>query len=220
MDRDFKSFFTNDQIEAYQRGAMHYRYRDKLCNKSPIDLAIYLRLFQDVRPRTLIEIGSKAGGSALLFRDYGRMLNLELDVVSIDLRRPKIVSDGIEFFEGDVNDLKTVFDRNGLAERPRPWLVIEDSAHTYAACMAALRFFAEHLKLGEWMVMEDGVLDEMGLSEKYSGGPNKAIAEFFGTHPGVFEVGVEYCDMFGPNPTYNPNGYLKRTGVPLGRANE
>jgi cephalosporin hydroxylase len=143
------------------------------------------------------------------------MLDLDLEIVSIDLRRPTKSYDRIEFLEGDVNDLQTVFDRDGLATKPRPWLVVEDSAHTHAACTAALHFFAERLMPGEWIVMEDGVLDELGMSEKYFGGPNRAIAEFFEAYPGVFEIGVEYCDMFGRNATFNPNGYLKRTVVPF-----
>ena len=65
------------------------------------------------------------------------------------------------------------------------------------------------------LAMEDGVLDELGLKERYGGGPNQAIAEFFESHPGLFEIGTEYCDMFGPNATYNPNGYLKRTARPF-----
>jgi cephalosporin hydroxylase len=81
--------------------------------------------------------------------------------------------------------------------------------------MAALRFFAERLMPGEWMAMEDGVLDELGMGEKYQGGPNRAIAEFFRDYPGVFEIGAQYCDMFGPNATFNPNGYLRRTTVPF-----
>ncbi len=149
MKRSFKSFFTSEQITAYQRGTMNYRYRDRVCNKSPIDLALYLRLLQDTRPRTLFEIGSKAGGS------------------------------------------------------------------TADACTAALDFFADRLHPGEWLAMEDGVLDELGLKEKFGGAPNQAIAQFLEAHPGVFEIGVEYCDMFGPNATYNPNGYLKRTAVPF-----
>jgi cephalosporin hydroxylase len=215
MVRSFRSFFTSEQIAAYQQGTLRYRYRDRLCSKSPIDMAIYLRMLQDIRPRTLIEIGSKAGGSALLFRDYGRMLDLPLEVVSIDLKCPNVDYEGVTFFEGDVNDLQTVFDRNRLGERPRPWLVVEDSAHTASACMAALRFFAGRLMPGEWMAMEDGILDELGLTEKYGGGPNKAIAEFFQVYPGVFEIGTQYCDMFGSNATFNPNGYLRRTEAPF-----
>jgi cephalosporin hydroxylase len=125
----------------------------------------------------LIEIGSKAG--EVLFRDFGRMLDLRLDIVSIDIRRPKVEYDGINFLEGDVHDLQQVFDKYQLDDRPRPWLVIEDSAPTASACAAALRFFAERLRPGEWIVMKDGVLDELGMSQQSGGGPNLAIAEFF-----------------------------------------
>jgi cephalosporin hydroxylase len=66
--RDFSTFFKPGQLEAYHRGTMNYQYRGIPCLKSPIDLAIYLRLIWDAKPRTIFEIGSKAGGSALFFR--------------------------------------------------------------------------------------------------------------------------------------------------------
>lgn len=197
---------------------MSYTYKGVGCNKSPIDLAIYLRLLSDARPRTLIEIGSKAGGSALLFRDFGKMLlDLPLEIVSIDLYRPAQTFEGVTFLEGDVCNLAATFDANGLAALPRPWMVIEDSAHTAQACTAALEFFAERLLPGEWLVMEDGVLDDLGLSAHYQGGPNAAIAQFLNAHPGVFHIGTQYCDMFGTQATYNPNGYLQRANGPFVR---
>lgn len=197
---------------------MSYTYKGIACNKSPIDLAIYLRLIADARPRTIVEIGSKAGGSALLFRDFGNiLLDLPLEVVSIDLHRPPQTFEGVTFLEGDVRHLAATFETNGIAARPRPWLVVEDSAHTAQGCAAALDFFAERLLPGEWLVMEDGVLDDLGLSAQYQGGPNAAIRQFFAAHPGVFEIGTQYCDMFGTQATYNPNGYLMRTNVPFVR---
>jgi len=138
-----------------------------------------------------------------------------LEIVSIDIDRPNMSFDGITFLQGDVNNLEPVFAENRLASRPRPWLVVEDSAHTARACTAALDFFAARLHSDEWLVMEDGILDELNLKTDYGGGPNKAIADFLASHPSVFEIGVEYCDMFGPNATYNPNGYLMRTNVPF-----
>ena len=197
---------------------MSYAYKGVACSKSPIDIAIYLRLLADVRPRTLIEIGTKAGGSALLFADFGKMLGLSLDIVSIDLYRPAQSFEHVTFLEGDVRNLSATFDAHGIPARPRPWLVVEDSAHTAEGCLAALDFFAQRLLPGEWLVMEDGVLDDLGLSAQYQGGPNAAIAQFFSAYPGVFEIGTQYCDMFGRQATYNPNGYLMRTNAPFVRA--
>ena len=116
----------------------------------------------------------------------------------------------MEFVEGDVLDLETVFAKYKLHDAPRPWLVTEDSAHTYEGCLAALKFLAGSMSSRDMLAMEDGNLVELGLGERYNGGPNRAIAEFFQENPGVFEVVEEYCDMYGPNVTYCPNGYLRR----------
>ena len=132
-------------------------------------------------------------------------------VVSIDLTRPSNPPDcNARFLEGSVTNLNGVFTEHGLFSLPRPWFVVEDSAHTYGGCFAALEFFRHHLRAGELLVIEDGVLVELGLSEKYAGGPNRAIEDFFGRWPAVFEVATDYTDMFGTNATYNPNGYLRR----------
>lgn len=215
MMRSFRTAFHDDQLTAYQSGVLSYRYRGVPCLKSPLDLAIYLRLIDEVRPRTLIEIGSFAGGSALLFRDVGRMLEIPLRVVSIDLQPPGDYFDGIRFLQGNIAALALVFAENALYGLPRPWLVVEDSAHTAQACRAALDFFAGVLRENEWLVMEDGVLSDLGMGERYGGGPNTAIAQFFDEHADVFQVGTQYCDMFGVNATYNPNGYLRRTAAPF-----
>ncbi len=64
---------------------------------------------------------------------------------------------------------------------------------------------------GDVLVMEDGNLAELGLEERYQGGPSRAIAEFMTHNPGRFEVLSSLCDLFGPNATNNPNGYLRKT---------
>lgn len=209
--RSFKTFFTEEQLARYQRGVRGYSYRGRLCNKSPIDIALYIRLIDEVKPETLFEIGSYHGGSAHLFRDIGRMLDNYFPVYSIDRKSPDATINGVTFLHGDVMNLEVTFLLNDLFALRRPWLVVEDSAHTCEACLAALKFFGQHLRSGEWLVMEDGVLEDLGMSERYGGGPNKAIAEFMETHPGIFAVQPSYCDAFGPNATYSPNGWLKRT---------
>ena len=73
-----------------------------------------------------------------------------------------------------------------------------------------MQFFDRVLRPGEVLVIEDGVLDELGLSEKYSGGPNRALAEFMVTSPGRFEIMTDYCDLYGVNATYNPNAFLRK----------
>ena len=212
MQLNFSTFFDSSQLDGYLGGVMNYEYDGVLCHKSPIDMAIYLRLLSDRRPRSIIEIGSMFGGSALLLRDFAAMLHLDCELVSIDLDPPNLGSKahGIRFIAGDAHDLNVVFAAYSLDKLARPWLLIEDSAHTFSACTAVLQFCAKHLLPGEFLVMEDGVLDELGLKEKYDGGPNRAVGDFLSDSPGVFVVDRFYCDMFGRNATFNPNGYLRR----------
>lgn len=210
--RSFRTAFTRPMLEDYQRGVMSYEYKGVRCLKSPVDIAIYMRLIWTLRPRTLIEIGAHSGGSTLLFADIlGNMGCGDAPVISIDLRVPDCVEDNrIRFLEGNVLDLAPLFEAEALDDLPHPWFVVEDSAHSYAGCTATLELFAERMEPGDILAIEDGVLDELGMSDKYDGGPNRAISDYLTHHPDSFQVVTEFCDMFGTNATYNPNGYLRK----------
>jgi len=210
--RSFKSAFTKKFLRSYQDGVMQYRYRGIECLRSPIDMAIQARAIWDMKPRTIIEIGSHAGASALWMADLMRNYGFDTPVYSIDIKPPENVGDdGVTFIKGDVSNLAPTFEEHGLADAPRPWFVLEDSAHTYDCCLSALNFLSEQMKTGDLLVMEDGLLVELGVGESYGGGPNRAIAEFMKKDPGVFEVEHDLCDMYGKNATYAPNGYLRKT---------
>ena len=210
--RSFKSAFDADFLTNYQQGTLSYTYRGVRCLKSPIDLAIYLKLLWDMRPRAILEIGSKEGGSALWFKDMATVFGLECEVVSLDIEPPQThEASEIKFIKGDVLDLDSVFSEHNLTALPHPWLVIEDSAHTFVTCSAALKSLSKLMRPGDILVMEDGILDELGLSPRYDGGPNRALAEFLSSQPNTFSILYDYCDQFGKNCTYNPNAYLRKT---------
>ena len=208
--RDFRTPFGSVFLEAYQKGTLSYQYKNIPCLKSPLDMAIYMRLLWLEKPKTIIEIGAKHGGSALLFSDLAKVMGLDCKIVSIDINPPLIDVENVRFIQGDILQMEEVFDKNQLYAFPRPWFVVEDSAHTYSACARALTFFASRLQSGEMLAMEDGILSELGLTEQYEGGPNRAIHEFFVQNSDCFVIETMYCDMFGVNATYNPNGYLRK----------
>lgn len=210
--RSFKTAFSSSFLEGYQAGTLKYSYKGVRCIKSPIDLALYLKVMWDLRPETIIEIGSKEGGSALWFDDTSKTFDLNSRVISIDLDPPVIENNTtVSFLRGDVNELNVVLDEALLAQLKHPWLIVEDSAHSYSGCMAALNFFAANMNTGDMLIMEDGVLDDLGLTEQYQGGPNRAIADFLEQNGGVFSIMEELCDFYGYNATYNPNGFLQKT---------
>jgi cephalosporin hydroxylase len=212
MKRSFKTAFPDDFLRDYQAGVMRYRYRGRRCLRSPIDMAIQARALWDLRPETVIEIGTHSGGGTLWLADTVQAYELDARVYSVDLEPPKdLYDDRIVFARGDVTDLGAVFAALDLMNAPHPWFVLEDSAHTRDGCRAALEFLSRHMAAGDLLVMEDGVLVELGFGERYHGGPNRAIEEFLEENPGIFSVDTALCDMFGPNATYAPNGYLRKS---------
>ena len=209
--RDFKTSFSADFLKAYQQGTLSYQYKNIPCFKNPLDIAIYMRLLWVERPKTIIEIGTKDGGSALLFSDLSKIMGLGCSIISIDINVPPSLDiENVRFIQGDILKIEEVFDKNQLYMLPRPWFVVENLAHTFSACLHALTFFSINLQKGEMLAMEDGILSELGLAEQYNGGPSRAIKEFLEQNPDSFDIETIYCDMFGFNATYNPNGYLRK----------
>jgi cephalosporin hydroxylase len=194
-----------------QQGTMAYRYRGVPMQKNPFDLALYTLLLDRVRPRTLIEIGSFRGGSALWFADQGRALGLGLRVLSIDREAPTDVRDErVTFLTGDAHALGAVLPDDVMRSLPRPLLVVEDSSHHASTTAAVLDFFDPWLRSGEYIVIEDGILSAMRAAERYGGGPLRAIDAFLARAPERYTIDRTLCDYYGRNVTWNVNGYLRR----------
>jgi cephalosporin hydroxylase len=198
-------------VESIQQGALRYSYRGMPMLKNPFEIALYQMLFWQVKPRTVIEIGSYLGTSAVWFSDMMRATDISGRVISIDITppQPRELRDTVEFLKGDATALGQVLTPDRLAGLERPLLVIEDSAHTLETTLAALEFFAPVLRSGEYIVVEDGVVSDLGKAHHFNGGPGLAISRFLQTHP-EFEIDREYCDRYGHNFTGNPNGYLRK----------
>lgn len=208
--RSFKTLFDDSLLASMQKGVMAYTYKGISCMKCPLDLALYTKLIWNLKPGSLIEIGTHKGGSALWFADTLSSAGLAARVISIDYYSASDVADPrIEFLKGDVHNLSQTLTAARLDALPRPWLVVEDSAHTYRSCMSTLQFFSDVLRPDEVLVVEDGVLDDLGMTNDYDGGPNRALAEFLGRPTCPFEIMTDYCDWYGMNATYNPNGFLR-----------
>jgi cephalosporin hydroxylase len=190
-----------------QKGTMDYRYRGIPMLKNPFDLALYPLLLDRARPRTLIEIGTYCGGSALWFADQAPGMR----VLSVDLKRPTAVDHpAVTFLEGDARDLGVVLTPELMKSIERPLLVIEDSSHVASTTAAVLDFFDRSLLPGELIVIEDGILSAMRVADSYEGGPLRAIHEFMARTNGRYEIDRSLCDYFGTNVTWNVDGYLRR----------
>lgn len=210
--RPFASALPGDVLTSVQAGVFNTTYRGVRFWKSPFDVVLYLQVLGALRPRSVIEIGSKFGGSALWFADMISAAGETPRVVSVDLKPPALKDDRIVFLEGDALDLGAVLTDELLASLPRPWLVTEDSAHIEATCAAVLDFFEPRMQRGEYIVIEDGIVADLPDKKykAYDNGPNRAVAAFLERTRGRYEIDTALCDHFGRNFTYNPNGWLKR----------
>jgi cephalosporin hydroxylase len=211
IPRSFKTAFDLAFLSEYHRGTMNYTYKGISCLKDPIDLALYIKLIWELKPKAIIEIGSFHGGSAVLYADLCKMYCLETQVITVDFRAIQGHSDHqTRFIQADALHLEQSELHSALDSMPRPWLIIEDSAHTFEVCYAVLNYFKTRLHRGDVLIIEDGVVEDQDANAYYHGGPNLAISRFFTEAPQCFRVMEEYTDFFGRNATFNPNGYLQK----------
>ena len=212
--RAFASTLGAPVLDRVQAGTMRTVYRGVPFYKSPFDIALYLQLLAKLAPRTVIEVGTKHGGSALWFADMLSAQGLaDARVVSVDIESLATFTDPrIRFLRGDANDLGAVLTDDLLRACPRPWLVVEDSSPFLAEASAALAFFHAHLQSGDYIVVEDGVVSQLSGAHyrQYDHGPNRAVAQFLARHPDAYAIDTDLCDRYGHNATYNPNGWLRR----------
>jgi cephalosporin hydroxylase len=212
--RAFASSLDAQALDRIQAGTMRTVYRNVPFFKSPFDIALYLQLLSQLAPRTVIEIGSKFGGSALWFADMLTAQGVpDARVLSVDIELLATFTDPrITFLHGDARRLDAALPAALLRQCPRPWLVIEDSSHHYPECIAVLDYFHAHLQPGDYIVVEDGVVSQLTAAHyrQYQHGPNRAVADFLARHGDSYEIDAGLCDRYGHNATYNPNGWLRR----------
>ncbi|MFQ3680392.1 MAG: CmcI family methyltransferase, partial [Pseudanabaenaceae cyanobacterium] len=209
--RDFRSALRPPLLHSIQQASLRYSYRGVRMVKNPFDFALYPLLLWQVKPKTLIEVGSFCGGSALWFADLMTTYGIEGRVYSVDINLVTTVSHPkVTFLQGDQTQLEKVFGAEFWATVERPLLVIEDGAHFYETSKAVLDFFHPHLQPGEYIVIEDGIVDDLGETQAYRGGPNRAIQEFLAEWQEFYEIDTAFSDFFGHNVTWNTNGYLRK----------
>ena len=197
-----------------ERSVHKYQFEGVVTLKNPFDLALYMKLISQLKPATIIEIGSAFGGSAKLFSTIARGIRLNTHVYSFDINPVEGKDDdNLSFHYGDIYDLENSALPVILRDAQHPFLVVEDGPHSFEACSASLDFFSPYLRKGDYIVVEDGIVSDFGRGYRaYKDGPNRAIANFLRKESERFVVDREICDFFGTNVTWNTNGYLRVLG--------
>lgn len=211
--RHFRVDLPAAAINGIQQGTLRTRYKGLRLAKNPFDLALYTSLLSSLRPATIIEVGTSEGGSAVWLTDQCRALGLDTtQILTIDLAPPDLDLPNIACFSGNADAPAATFPRSAIAASPHPWLVIEDSAHTFEATLKVLDFFDERLVSGDMIVVEDGVVADIEGEQyrDFEDGPNRAVAEFLARTGDRYRIDEALCDFYGHNLTYAPNAWLLR----------
>lgn len=194
-------------IKGIDKGHHNTTYKGVRCIKCPFDYVIYQMIIDEVKPDLIIEIGSYEGGSALYLADllelYGKG---EIHTIDIEDRIDDKVKTHkrIKFFSKGWEDYDL-----SILEKYKSVLVIEDASHRFEDTLRAMRKFSKVVSLNSYLIVEDGIINELGLSKEYGGGPVKAIKKFLKENKN-FEIAYKWTDFFGKNATFNTIGYLRK----------
>lgn len=196
--------FSSMSIHA---GHSRTTYRGIAASRCPFDYVIYQMIISELRPDLVIEIGTATGGGALYLADLMNIVGHGIvHTIDIEGKSAEIVREHSRirlFTEG--------WERYDTAEA-QPYgkiLVIDDGSHVYEQTLGAMHKFAPLVSIGSYLIVEDGIVSELGIADRWNGGPLPAIREFLKS-TSDFVVDRHWCDFYGRNATWNVNGYLKR----------
>ncbi len=199
---------TDFKLSDIEAGHFNVCYKGIPAVKCPFDYVLYQMIIWEVKPDLVIEIGTFKGGSTLYLADLLE-LNQKGIIHTIDL--PGNQEDPILKTHPRIKIFKEGFKKYDVAPLSsyEKILVIEDGSHQYEDSLKALHLFSSYVKKDSYYIVEDGIVTELGKEKDFNGGPQRAVAEFLRSN-NEFEIERKWCDFFGPNATFNVNGYLKR----------
>jgi cephalosporin hydroxylase len=193
-------------IDIYN-GHFSVTYRGIPTLKCPFDYVLYQMILTEVRPDLLLEIGTSSGGTALYLADLMDIIGHGVvHTIDNDSRASLLVSSHprIKLFkhgwEGYHLDNAKGFQNI---------LVIDDASHMREDVIKTMKKFSPLVSLGSYFIIEDGIVSRIERDVTLDGGPLQAIHEFLKTNRD-FQIDKTYCNFFGANATFNPDGYLKR----------
>src|SRR5579863_1912302 len=93
--------FGIDVLLTSQGAPSLLRWRGRPLMKTVFDFAMYPALIEELRPRTVFEIGSGLGASAIWLSDHLAMNGLESHVHSVDRAKVETEYPRVSFYQGD-----------------------------------------------------------------------------------------------------------------------
>jgi cephalosporin hydroxylase len=151
--------------------------------------------------------------------DRMRSFGLPVEVISVDIDLSLVDATarkqtGIEFIQGDCNQIEQCFPEADLRTLPKPLIFIDDA---HVNIHGVYRHFHEHgLESGDYLIVEDtipwipGTFGKLDEGQEWGQWKWNEIQAFFTEFEQFYRVDRYFTDFFGYNATWNWNGYLKR----------
>ena len=192
----FGTEFGVDVLLTCQGAPSLMRWRGMPLMKNVFDFAMYPALLAELRPRTVFEIGSGQGASALGSPIVLRFAASKPASIRSIWSRSRWNIRASAFIAATASNPSCLFAPELLRAEPHPWLVVEDAHHNVAA---VLERFHRFLAPGDYLVVEDSDVKR------------EAIRQFLGAHPGDYLVDTHFTDYFGRNATCAADSVFVRT---------
>ena len=223
--REDRSDIPPSVVETICRGKYITNYRDALFLREPKELSIFRQFFAYAQPRTVIELGTFTGSSAVWFADTAALLDLDCHVYSTDADQSLISEDikkikpkKVTFIQGDRNKIQDVFSSTLLQSLPHPWLVIEDNP---ADLFVGFKYLNDFMSPGDYAVVENSdprLPLRLGLHVLYDKeemvpagtGKLELLRKFLKEHGQDYQVDSFYTDLYGYNCTPHWHGFLHK----------
>ena len=169
--------------------------------KLPSDVWNYQEIIFERRIEHVIETGSRHGGSALFFAETLAARGAKGPVVSIDIEGTsnQVGSHaGIYFLLGDSAAEAMVERAVALLPAERgPLFLILDSDHSRDHVLRELRAWVPQLKSGDYLVVEDTIVNGHPVRKEHGPGPMEAIAAYLEEAPRLLVHDREREAKFG-----------------------
>ncbi len=163
------------------------RYRGVRTLKNVSDMWNYQEIFSERHIGWVIETGTRHGGSALFFADLLNNLDAEGRVVTIDVDDSAYAAPEhprVERRLGDSADPALADEILGaLPEQRAPLFMILDSDHRTGHVLRELETWVPRLQSGDYLVVEDGIVNGHPVRPQHGPGPLEAIERFLNEHP-------------------------------------
>lgn len=184
------------------------------CHKSPCDMWNYQEILVALKPSLLIEFGTFHGGSALFFASVMRQIGQPFKMISVDVDHGPLHDiarrdPDVEFIESSSADPAIAERiRQHKTEAPGPIFAILDSDHRKDHVLAEMKLLRPLLTKGDYLIVEDSMLNGHPVAPGWGPGPFEAIEEYEREFPKDYRHDVEREQKFGW--TFATNGFLIR----------